>query len=75
MKRTLLIVFSLVFLAAVIASHALASTEIKKDFVPEDPMEQHRIVATSCENPRGFRRIEMKAGLEIQPDYFGFVPN
>ena len=76
MKITFLIGFSLVILAAVIASHALASTEIKKDFVPEDPMEQHRIVATSCDHPRGFRRIEMKGGIEFarEGEVFAFEP-
>ena len=65
MKRSFFITFSLVTLAAAVASQALASAEIRKDFVPEDPMEQHRIVATSCENPRGFRRIEIKGGIEF----------
>ncbi len=76
MKRTFLIGFLLVTLAAAIASHVQASTEIKKDFIPEDPMEQHRIVATSCDHPRGFRRIEMKGGIEFarEGEVFAFEP-
>ena len=76
MKRTFLIGILVVTLAAAVASHTLASTEIRKDFVPEDPMEQHRIVATSCENPRGFRRIEIKGGIEFarEGEVFAFEP-
>ncbi len=76
MKRTFLIGILVVTLAAAVASHTLASTEIRKDFVPEDPMEKHRIVATSCENPRGFRRIEIKGGIEFarEGEVFAFEP-
>ena len=76
MKRTFLIGSSLVTLAGAVANHALASTEIKKDFVPEDPLEQHRIVATSCDHPRGFRRIKMKGGIKFarEGEVFAFEP-
>ena len=76
MKRSFFITFSLVTLAAAVASHTLASTEIKMAFAPEDTLEQHRIVATSCENPRGFRRIEIKGGIEFarEGEVFAFEP-
>jgi Cu/Ag efflux protein CusF/plastocyanin len=55
---------------------ARAFTEIKTAFVPEDPLEQHRIVAKSCKQPRGFRRIEMKGGTKFARDgeVFAFEP-
>ena len=39
-------------------------------------MEQHRIVATSCEQPRGFRRINMKGGTKFarEGEVFAFEP-
>ncbi len=59
-----------------VASPARAFTEIKAAFVPEDPLEQHRIVARSCAQPRGFRRIEMKGGTKFARDgeVFAFEP-
>ena len=58
------------------ASPAWAFTEIRTDFVPEDPLEQHRIVATSCEQPRSFRRIAMKGGTKLarEGEVFAFEP-
>ncbi len=39
-------------------------------------MEQHRFVATSCEQPRGFRRINMKGGTKFarEGEVFAFEP-
>ena len=76
MKRTFLIGISVVALAGALASPAWAFTEIRTAFVPEDPLEQHRIVATSCEQPRGFRRINMKGGTKFtrQGEVFAFEP-
>ena len=76
MKRTFLIGISVVALAGAVASPAWAFTEIRTAFVPEDPLEQHRIVATSCEQPRGFRRINMKGGTKFarEGEVFAFEP-
>ncbi len=39
-------------------------------------MEQHRILATSCKEPRGFRRINMKGGTKFarEGEVFAFEP-
>ncbi len=76
MKRTFLIGISAVALFMAALGSARAFTEIRTAFVPEDPLEQHRIVATSCEQPRGFRRIEMKGGTKFarEGEVFAFEP-
>jgi Cu/Ag efflux protein CusF/plastocyanin len=76
MKRTFLIGISVVALVGAVASPAWAFTETRTAFVPEDPLEQHRIVATSCEQPRGFRRINMKGGIKFarEGETFAFEP-
>ena len=76
MKRTFLIGISVVALTGAVASPARAFTEIRTAFVPEDPLEQHRIVATSCKEPRGFRRINMKGGTKFarEGEVFAFEP-
>ncbi len=76
MKRLFLIGISVVALVGAIASPAWAFTEIRTAFVLEDPLEQHRIVATSCEQPRGFRRINMKGGTKFarEGEVFAFEP-
>ena len=63
-------------LAVATASPAWAFTEIRKAFVPEDLLEQHRIVATSCKEPRGFRRIHLKGGTKFarEGEVFAFEP-
>ncbi len=76
MKRTFLIGISVVALTGALASPAWAFTEMRTAFIPEDPLEQHRIVATSCEQPRGFRRINMKGGTKFarEGEVFAFEP-
>ena len=76
MKRTFLIGISAAALAGAVAGPAWAFTEIRTAFVPEDSLEQHRIVATSCEQPRGFRRINMKGGTKFarEGEVFAFEP-
>ena len=76
MKRTFLVGISAVALFMAASGSARAFTEIKTAFVPEDPLEQHRIVARSCAQPRGFRRIEMKGGTRFARDgeVFAFEP-
>ncbi len=76
MKNTLLAGLSAIALAMTASGSARAFTEIKTVFVPEDPLEQHRIVATSCAQPRSFRRIEMKGGAEFARagEVFAFEP-
>ena len=63
-------------LAAAVAGPAWSFGEIKSAFVPQDPMQQHRILATSCEQPRGFRRIRMKGGAKFarEGEAFAFEP-
>ncbi len=41
-----------------------------------DAMEGHRIVATSCKQPRSFRRIRIKGGVKVAPagEVFAFEP-
>ncbi len=75
MKRTFFVGISAVALSMASGS-AWAFTEIKAAFVPEDPLEQHQIVARSCEQPRSLRRIEMKGGTKFARDgeVFAFEP-
>jgi FtsP/CotA-like multicopper oxidase with cupredoxin domain/Cu/Ag efflux protein CusF len=42
----------------------------------QDSLEGHKVVARSCEKPRSFRRIELKAGAEFADtgEVFGFRP-
>ncbi len=76
MKRTFLVGISAIALAMAASVSAWAFTEINAAFVPEDFLEKHLIVATSCEQPRGFRRIEMKGGTKFARDgeVFAFEP-
>ncbi len=76
MKRTFLVGISVAALTVVLAGPVWAFTEIKAAFVPEDPLAQHRIVASSCEQPRGFRRIKMKGGTKFarEGEVFAFEP-
>ncbi len=76
MKNRLLAGISVIALAMAASGSARASTEIKTEFIPEDPLEQHRIVATSCAQPRSFRRIEMKGGTKFarEGEVFAFTP-
>ena len=76
MKRPFFVGVSAIALLMAASGSARAFTEINTAFVPEDPLEQHRIVATSCEQPRGFRRIEMKGGTRFARDgeVFAFEP-
>ncbi len=76
MKRTFLVGISAVALSMAASGSAPAFTEIKTAFVLEDPLEQHRIVARSCAQPRGFRRIEMKGGTRFarEGEVFAFEP-
>ncbi len=76
MKGTLFAGISAAALAMAVSGSAWAFTEIEAAVVPEDLLEQHRIVATSCEQPRGFRRIEMKGGTKFarEGEAFAFAP-
>ena len=76
MKGTLFACISAVALATAVPAPAWAFTEINAAFIPEDPLEQHRIVAASCQQPRGFRRIEMKGGTKFarEGEVFAFQP-
>ena len=76
MKRTFLIGFSVVALAGAIASPAWAFTEIRKAAVRGDILDSHRIEATSCKEPRGFRRIRLKGGIKVarEGEVFAFEP-
>ncbi len=76
MKGTLIAGISTLVLAMAASASARAFSEIKTAFIPEDPLEQHRIVARSCAQPRGFRRIEMKGGTRFarEGEVFAFEP-
>jgi Cu/Ag efflux protein CusF/uncharacterized cupredoxin-like copper-binding protein len=76
MRGTLLAGISAIALAMAASGSARAFTEIKTAFVPEDPLAQHRTVARSCEQPRSFRRIEMKGGTRFarEGEVFAFEP-
>ena len=76
MKGTLLAGFSAVALAIAASGSARAFSEIKTAFVPDDPLEQHRIVARSCAEPRSFRQIKMKGGTKFarEGEVFAFQP-
>ncbi len=76
MKRTLFAGISAAALAMVVSGSAWAFTERNAAFVPENILEQHQIVAESCEQPRGFRRIELKGGTKFarEGEVFAFEP-
>ncbi len=76
MKRTLLACISAIGVTMAASGAAWASSEIETAFIPEDPLATHRIVATSCEQPRSFRRIEMKGGTRFARtgEVFAFEP-
>jgi len=42
----------------------------------EDPLDDHVTIATSCKNPKGFRRVHVKAGIRFaRPgEVYGFEP-
>ena len=80
MKKTLLPGISAlgvaVAVAVAVSGSAWAFTEFEAAFVPEDPLAKHRILATSCEQPRSVRRIEMKGGIKFARagEVFAFEP-
>jgi len=76
MKRTFLVGISAVALFMAALGSARAFNEINTAFVPEDPMEQHQIVATSCKQPKSFRRIVIKGGTKFARvgEVFAFEP-
>ena len=76
MKVAWLAGISAVALAMAASGSAWAFTEFEAAFVPEDPLAKHRILATSCEQPRSFRRIEMKGGTKFARagEVFAFEP-
>ncbi len=76
MKGTLLVGILATVAAMALSGSAWAFTETEAAFAPEDPLEQHRIVAASCAQPRGFRRIEMKGGTRFarEGEVFAFEP-
>ncbi len=76
MKNTWLAGISTVALAFAVSGVARATTEIEAAFVPEDPLAAHEIVANSCDQPRGFRRIEMQGGRKFARagEVFAFEP-
>ena len=52
-----------------------ADPEVKTSL--EEVLEGHKVVARSCDKPRGFRRIHIKGGAEFADEgqVFGFEPN
>ncbi|MCH7888349.1 MAG: copper-binding protein [Proteobacteria bacterium] len=73
MARTLLTGISAVAVVLAVEGSGWAIEAIPG---PEDRLERHRIVATSCAQPRGFRRIEMKGGTKFARagEVFAFEP-
>ncbi len=73
MTRTLLTGISAVAVVLAVEGSGWAIEAVSG---PEDQLERHRIVATSCEQPRGFRRIEMKGGTKFARagEVFAFEP-
>ena len=76
MTKRLLAAIPAVAVVVAVSGSALAFTEIEAAFVPEDRLEQHLMVARSCEQPRGFRRIEIKGGIKFarEGEVFAFEP-
>ena len=76
MKGMLLAGISAVAVAVVASGSAWAFAEFEAAFVPEDPLAEHQILATSCEQPRSFRRIEIKGGTRFarEGEVFAFEP-
>ena len=76
MKGTLPAWIAVVSLAIAVPGSTRAFTEVEAALVPEHPLAKHQIVATSCEQPRGFRRIEMKGGVRSagEGEVFAFEP-
>ena len=76
MRKTLLAGIAAASLIVAVPGSAGAFTEIEDAFIPEDPLAQHQIVATSCEQPRSFRRIEMKGATKFarEGEVFAFEP-
>ena len=76
MRKTVLAGISAVGVVVAASGSAWASPGVESALVPEDPLAKHQIVATSCEQPRGFRRIEMKGGTKFARagEVFAFEP-
>ncbi len=76
MKGTLFAGISAVVPAMALSGTAWAFSEINTAFIPKDPLAQHQIVATSCEQPRSLRRIKMKGGTKFARtgEVFAFEP-
>ena len=76
MKKALLAGISAAGLAVAASGSTWAFTEVEAAFVPEDPLARHQIVATSCERPQSFRRIEMRGGTQFARavEVFAFEP-
>ncbi len=73
MKKTLLTGISAVAVVFAVAGSGWAIEAVSG---PEDRLGRHRIVAASCEQPRGFRRIELKGGTKFARagEVFAFEP-
>ena len=76
MRKAVLAGISAVGVVVAASGSAWASPGVESALVPEDPLAKHQIVATSCEQPRGFRRIEMKGGVRSagEGEVFAFEP-
>ncbi len=76
MKNMLLAGISAVGVVVAASGSAWAFTEFEAAFMPEDPLAKHRILATSCKKPAGFRRIRMKGGTRFakEGEVFAFEP-
>ncbi len=76
MRRPLVAAVSAGALAVAVSGSAWAGAGTKPAAGPGGLLEGHRIVATSCKQPRTFRRIRMKGGVKVARagEVFAFEP-
>ena len=76
MRNPLIAGISVGALIVAVSGAAWAGAETKPAAGPGDLLEDHRIVATSCKQPRTFRRIRMKGGVKVARagEVFAFEP-
>ncbi|MFQ5987150.1 MAG: copper-binding protein [Thermoplasmata archaeon] len=76
MRKTALAGISTIALVLAVSGSSRAGAEVGAAVGREDILEGHRIVATSCKEPRGFRRISIKGGTKFARagEAFAFEP-
>ena len=76
MRKTALAGVSTIALVLAMSGSSRAGAELGAAVGRDDILEKHRIVATSCKEPRGFRRISIKGGAKFARagEAFAFEP-